>query len=91
MCPDCGESPFWILGKGIQADNKVRYYAICPKCTQIVYCYDESMYDNDVSKRIEKLTANNEDFKYLTNAQISNKITQMNKIQFGNNNGEQTK
>ena len=60
-CPDCGKNPFWILSEKWRnnqnsSDIKVRYYAICSNCTQIVHYYYESIYERLVIKRIEKMT-----------------------------------
>jgi len=84
-CPDCGKIPFWILGREIEdiktGDwDKIRYYAICSKCNQMVSYYDESIYNSEVFKRIKKLTKNNENFKNLTDAEITDKIAQMDNI-----------
>ena len=54
-CPDCEENPFWILAGW---NDPIRYYAICPKCAQIVHYYDESIYDREIFERIKLYSAN---------------------------------
>jgi predicted RNA-binding Zn-ribbon protein involved in translation (DUF1610 family) len=68
-CPDCGENPFWILGEKLyneykteniqeyRRETKIRYYAICSRCVQIVFYYDESIFDRDVFDRIKKINS----------------------------------
>jgi len=74
-CPDCGKNPFWILGEKLNNENKtgdwqqdrwgirVPYYAICSRCKQIVFYYDESVYDRDVIERIKNIKQNEFPFK----------------------------